>query len=51
MFAPHDGKGSWGPKLERYDERFGNLFVTYGGHDTALLRRVKAAVSDIRNDS
>lgn len=49
--APHDGKGSWGSKLEPYDERFGNVFVTYGGHDEKLLRRVKAAVADIRKDS
>jgi hypothetical protein len=49
--APHDGKASWGSKLEAYDERFGNVFVTYGGHDAKLLRRVKAAVADIRKDS
>jgi hypothetical protein len=49
--APRNGKGSWGPKLEPYDERFGNVFVTYGGPDSDLLQRVQAAVSSIRNDS
>jgi len=48
MIAPHNGNGSWGPKLEPYDVRFGNVFVTYGGKDKRLLERVKAAVSDIR---
>ena len=51
LVGPRHGKGSWGPKLEPYDERFGNVFVSYGGHDEHLLDRVKAAVSDIRNDS
>lgn len=51
IVAPHNGRASWGAKLEPYDERFGNVFVTYGGHDDALLHRVKAAVSDIRKHS
>lgn len=46
--APRRGRGSWGPKLERYDERFDNVLVTYGGNDEDLLRRVKAAVADLR---
>ena len=41
-------KVSWGPKLEPYDERFGNVDVTYGGHDETLLERVRAAVADLR---
>ena len=41
-------KVSWGPKLEPYDERFGNVDVTYGGHDEKLLQRVRAAVADLR---
>ena len=49
--APRDGTGSWGPELEHYDERFGNVLVTYGGRDEALLRRIRAAVSSIRKDS
>ena len=49
--APRNGKGSWGPKSEPYDARFGNLFVTYGGHDSQLLQRIEASVSSIRNDS
>ena len=51
LVGSHNGKASWGAKLEPYDERFGNVFVSYGGHDEALLRRVKAAVSDIRKHS
>jgi hypothetical protein len=51
LVAPRNGRGSWGPEVERYDERFGNVFVTYGGHDDALLARIKAAVSDIRKHS
>jgi hypothetical protein len=34
--GPRAGTGSWGPKLESYDERFGNVLVTYGGHDEQL---------------
>jgi hypothetical protein len=48
MVGPKTGRGSWGPKLEPYDERFDNVLVTYGGHDEALLRQVEAAVSDLR---
>jgi hypothetical protein len=48
MVGPRTGRGSWGPKLEPYDERFGNVFVTYGGHDEALLKRVQSAVSQLR---
>jgi hypothetical protein len=46
--GPRTGTGSWGPKLEPYDERFGNILVTYGGHDERLVEEVKAAVSDLR---
>ena len=46
--GPRTGTGSWGPKLEPYDVRFGNLLVTYGGHDEQLLGRVRAAVNDLR---
>ncbi|MEP6908945.1 MAG: hypothetical protein ABI896_00785 [Actinomycetota bacterium] len=48
MVAPRTGTGSWGPKLEPYDERFGNVAVTYGGPDDDLLTRIKAAVSSLR---
>jgi hypothetical protein len=48
MVGPRTGEGSWGPKLEPYDARFGNVMVTYGGHDEQLLDRVKAAVDDLR---
>jgi hypothetical protein len=49
LVAPHTGTGSWGPELEPYDERFGNVFVTYGGRDRTLLARVKAAVASLRS--
>ena len=48
MMGPRRGEGSWGPKLEPYDARFGNVLVTYGGQDPALLARVESAVSDLR---
>jgi len=41
-------KVDWGLKLEPYDERFGNVDVTYGGHDEQLLERVRTAVADLR---
>jgi hypothetical protein len=47
--GPRTGKVDWGPKLEPYDERFGNFAVTYGGHDAGLLKRVKTAVSSLRS--
>ena len=49
LVAPRTGTGSWGPKLEPYDERFGNVMVTYGGRDVALLDRVKTAVASLRS--
>ena len=45
LVGPKTGKASWGPKLEPYDERFGNVYVSYGGTDERLLGKVKAAVS------
>jgi hypothetical protein len=48
MVGPRAGKASWGPKLEPYDERFGNVYVSYGGDDTQLLAGVKTAVSTLR---
>jgi hypothetical protein len=45
LVGPKAGKASWGPKLEAYDERFGNVYVSYGGTDEQLLSKVKAAVS------
>ena len=48
ILGPRNGTGSFGPKLEAYDERFGNVMVTYGGHDDRLLDRVKATVDDLR---
>ena len=47
IVGPRTGTGSFGPKLESYDQRFGNVMVTYGGHDERLLDRVKAAVGDL----
>ena len=46
--GPRTGTGSWGPELEPYDERFGNLLVTYGGGDEHLLANVQAAVASLR---
>ena len=51
MVGPRTGKASWGPKLELYDERFGNVAVTYGGRDQRLLAGVKTAVSTLRQRS
>jgi hypothetical protein len=48
VVGPRTGTGSFGPKLERYDTRFENLLVTYGGPDGQLLQKVKAAVSALR---
>ena len=46
--GPRTSTGSWGPELEPYDERFGNLLVTYGDDDEALLEKVEAAVVALR---
>ena len=46
--APRSGRGAWGLELDAYDERFDNLLVTYGGNDEALVRRVDAAVDELR---
>jgi hypothetical protein len=48
VVGPRTGTGSYGPELERYDERFGNVLVTYGGKDERLLKRVGAAVDALR---
>jgi hypothetical protein len=48
LVAERNGRASWGPKLQPYDERFGNVLVTYGGHDQRLVDRVEAAVADLR---
>jgi hypothetical protein len=48
IVAPRTGTGSWGPKLEPYDERFVNILVTYGGTDEYLLARVEDAVAALR---
>jgi len=48
VVGPRTGKGSYGPELESYDERFGNVLVTYGGADEQVLDRVEAAVDVLR---
>jgi hypothetical protein len=48
VVGPRRGRGSWGPKLEAYDERFGNVFVSYGGSDGRLRERIEGAVDDLR---
>jgi hypothetical protein len=50
VVAPRTGKGSWGPKLEPYDERFGNVLVTDGDADDQLLTRVETAVAALRRE-
>lgn len=47
LVATKRSKGaSWGPKpAGEYDQPVGNLLVHYGGHDPAILARVKAAVA------
>ena len=48
VVGPRTGIGSFGPRLEPYDERFDNVLVTYGGRDEKLLARVEAAVARLR---
>jgi hypothetical protein len=48
VVGPRTGSGSYGPKLEPYDVRFGNVLVAYGGTDERLLDRVETAVSTLR---
>ena len=48
IVAPRAAKASWGPRLQPFDERFGNVLVTYGGGDDVVLARVRAAVSVLR---
>ena len=48
VVGPRTGSGSYGPELESYDERFGNVLVTYGGQDEQLLDGVEAAVDSLR---
>jgi hypothetical protein len=38
MVGPPKGTGSWGPKLEPFDERFRNVLITYGGARPAASR-------------
>jgi hypothetical protein len=46
--APRQSRASWGPEIQPYDVRFDNVLVTYGENDEDLLRRVRAAVEDLR---
>jgi hypothetical protein len=48
VVGPRTGSGSYGPELGTYDERFGNVLVTYGGKNAVLLERVDAAVDALR---
>jgi hypothetical protein len=50
VVAPRNETGSFGPKSNGYDDRFGNVTLAYGGMDEALQRGVKAAVTAIRGD-
>lgn len=48
VVGPRTGTGSYGPELEPYDERFGNVLVTYGGEDEQLLEQIENAVDALR---
>lgn len=48
VVGPRTGTGSYGPRLEPFDERFGNVLVTYGGKDERLLERIENAVDALR---
>jgi hypothetical protein len=48
VVGPQTGRGSYGPKLEPYDVRFGNVLVAYGGTDARFLDRVETAVATLR---
>jgi hypothetical protein len=48
IVGPRTGHADWGPKNEPYDERFGNVLVTYGEQDHALHGQVETAVSALR---
>ena len=48
VVGPRTGSGSYGPELESYDKRFGNVLITYGGEDEQLLEGVEAAVDSLR---
>jgi hypothetical protein len=46
--ARRTGQMSWGPEFPgEWEKRIGNLNVHYGGHDEAMLTRVKAAVDEL----
>jgi hypothetical protein len=47
VVGPRTSTGSFGPKLESYDNRFENVMVTYGGDNEQLLQKVKAAVASL----
>lgn len=47
VVGPRTGTGSFGPELEPYDDRFGNVLVTYGGEDEQLLERIENAVDSL----
>jgi len=48
VVGPRTGTHSYGPELEPYDERFGNVLVTYSGTDEELLGNIDAAVDALR---
>ena len=48
IVGPRTGTHSFGPKLQPYDARFGNVLVSYGGIDERLLANAQAAVATLR---
>jgi hypothetical protein len=49
MVAGRRARVSWGPKLDRYDVRFGNVAIAYGGDDPGMLNAIEAAVFNLTN--
>jgi hypothetical protein len=47
MIAGRQARVSGGPKLDRYDERFGNVAVSYDGDDPYLLGAIETAASNL----
>jgi len=47
--ASSTGRLSWGPEYDDvWEARLGNVRVHYGGHDDAMLARIKSAVDELR---
>lgn len=49
LVGARTGRVGFGAKFSEYDERFENVVVTYDAGDEAVLARIKAAVSALKN--